>query len=234
MSEEDRIAYLAGESGIGLDPAERADLDDLRRELADEANWVQPAAGLEQRIVDSVAAAAAAVHPRSEVSPRLTTRNDGAIVTDIARHRSRRFRLAILGVAAAIVVATGLAIGLTVGLSGNGSQAVAYSATLTGTQLEPSASGSATLTKTQSGWRIHVAATGLPRRDNGEYYEAWLKNAAGVVVPIGTFNEGADVTLWAGVPPSSFPTLTITRQTLQGGPASSGQVVLAGPATEVK
>jgi hypothetical protein len=115
-----------------------------------------------------------------------------------------------------------------VGLSGQGNRAVAYSASLTGTQLEPSASGTAALTRTQSGWRIHVKATGLPRRDNGQYYEAWLKNSAGVVVPIGTFNEGADVTLWAGVPPSSFPTLTITRQTVEGGPASSGQVVLVG------
>ena len=49
-----------------------------------------------------------------------------------------------------------------------------------------------------SGWRIELDATGLPRLDNGRFYQAWLRNAAGVLVPIGTFNEGQNVTLWAG------------------------------------
>ena len=55
-----------------------------------------------------------------------------------------------------------------------------------------------------------------------------MKNEAGTMVPIGTFNEGDDVTLWAGVPPSSFPTLTITREVADGDQASSGEVVLVG------
>jgi hypothetical protein len=37
-----------------------------------------------------------------------------------------------------------------------------------------------------------------------------------------------DVTLWAGVPPSSYPTLTGTRQLTNGEQSSSGQVVLVG------
>ena len=41
-----------------------------------------------------------------------------------------------------------------------------------------------------SGWRIELDASGLPRLDNGRFYEAWLRNAAGVLVPLGTFNEG--------------------------------------------
>ena len=64
--------------------------------------------------------------------------------------------------------------------------------------------GEATLTKTSSGWRIELDATGLPRRDGGRFYEAWLQDAAGVLVPIGTFNEGRKVTLWAGVSPKDF------------------------------
>ncbi len=52
------------------------------------------------------------------------------------------------------------------------------------------ATGRATLTKTPSGWRVELRATGLPRLDNGRFYEAWLKDAAGVLVPIGTFNDG--------------------------------------------
>ena len=49
--------------------------------------------------------------------------------------------------------------------------------------LVPGAKGEATLTKTSSGWRIELDATGLPRLDGGRFYEAWLRNAAGVLVP---------------------------------------------------
>ena len=55
-----------------------------------------------------------------------------------------------------------------------------------------------------------------------------MKNGAGVLVAIGTFNEGPRVTLWSGVAPSDFPTITITEQEANGNPASSGQRVLAG------
>ncbi len=225
MSEEDQIAYLAGDTSVSLDSTEVAAIENIRNALSDRATWAEPDASLKQRIVAAIAAETAAPRPHPGSIPP----SQPAVVTQIAHRRSRRMRYTIIGIAAAIVLGVGLAVGLTVGLSGSGSQPLAYSASLTGTELAPGASGSATLTKTPSGWRIHVTATGLPRRDNGQYYEAWLKNAAGVVVPIGTFNEGADVTLWAGVPPSSFPTLTITQQTVDGGPASSGRVVLVGP-----
>ena len=38
----------------------------------------------------------------------------------------------------------------------------------------------------------------FPASTNGRFYEAWLRDAAGVLVPVGTFNEGRKVTLWAG------------------------------------
>ena len=82
--------------------------------------------------------------------------------------------------------------------------------------------------KTSSGWRITLDATGLPRLDGGRFYEGWLRNRAGVLVPIGTFNEGRNVTLWAGVSPKDFPTLSITRERADGNQASSGQKVLVG------
>ena len=47
-------------------------------------------------------------------------------------------------------------------------------------------------------------------------------------MPIGTFNEGREVTLWAGVSPKLFPTLTITREQADGDQASSGEKVLVG------
>ena len=96
------------------------------------------------------------------------------------------------------------------------------------TDVAPGAGGDATLTKTSSGWRIELDATGLPRLDGGRFYQAWLRNAAGVLVPVGTFNEGEDVTLWAGVSPKDFTTLTVTREQADGDQASSGDRVLAG------
>jgi hypothetical protein len=48
-------------------------------------------------------------------------------------------------------------------------------------------------------------------------------------VPIGTFNEGRNVTLWAGVSPASFGVLTVTRERADGNQASSGEKVLVGP-----
>jgi hypothetical protein len=107
------------------------------------------------------------------------------------------------------------------------SSAEQFRAALAPTELAPGAAGEATLTKTDSGWRIELDATGLPRLDEGRFYQAWLRNAAGVSVTIGTFNEGRAVTLWAGVSPVDFPTLTVTQERADGDQASSGELVLS-------
>jgi len=78
-----------------------------------------------------------------------------------------------------------------------------------------------------SGWRIALDAD-LPRLDGGEFYQAWLKDDAGTLVPIGTFNEGDSVVLWAGVSPLEFTTFTVTREKADGDQASSGDRVLVG------
>ena len=111
--------------------------------------------------------------------------------------RCRR-RLVLIGAAAtaALAVAIGLAVFRFGHLRRSASTPPSHA-----TDLVPGARGEATLTKTSSGWRIELDATGLPRLDGGRFYEAWLRNAAGVLVPIGTFNEGRKVTLWAGVSP---------------------------------
>ena len=49
-----------------------------------------------------------------------------------------------------------------------------------------------------------------------------------MLVPIGTFNEARNVTLWAGVSPKVFATLTVTRERSDGDQASSGEKVLVG------
>jgi len=145
-----------------------------------------------------------------------------------ARRQARRVpgwrRRVLIGAAAAATVVVAVAVGL--GVFGSSTSGTRFHASLAATGLAPGASGNATLTKTSSGWRIELDATGLPRLDKGRFYEAWLKNPAGVLVPVGTFNEGRKVTLWAGVSPETFTALSVTREEADGNQASSGRKVL--------
>ena len=186
-----------------LTPAERAEIERVHDVLGDPAVWAEPPPYLQEAVV-------------------------AAIAEEAGAGKRRRLRLALVGIAAAAL----LAVGVTVGVYVNRDQPVEFAATLSGTELSPDASGTVTLTKTPSGWDIRLHATGLPRREDGEYYQAWLKNDAGLLVPIGSFNDGRDVTLWAGVGPSTFPTLTVTQEVADGDQASSGLVVLIGVAGE--
>jgi Anti-sigma-K factor rskA len=186
-----------------LTRAERAELERVNDVLADPAVWAEPPPYLQEAVV-------------------------AAIAQEAGAGKRRRLRLAVVGIAAAVL----LAVGVTVGVYVNRDQPVEFAATLAGTELSPDASGNVTLTKTPSGWDIRLHASGLPRREDGEYYQAWLKNDAGLLVPIGSFNDGRDVTLWSGVGPSTFPTLTITQEVADGEQASSGLVVLSGVAVE--
>jgi hypothetical protein len=134
-------------------------------------------------------------------------------------------RFVVIGAAATAALA--VAIGLAVVRSGTSAER--FHAALAPTGLVPGAQGRATLTRTSAGWRVQLDATGLPRLDGTRFYEAWLRSTSGVLVPVGTFNEGHAVTLWAGVSPKSFTTLTVTREQADGDQASSGEKVLVGP-----
>ena len=207
-SDDDRIAYLAGDTARPVDPGDREDLDGLRALLADPSTWEEPSSALEDRVMATVAVAS------------------GARPSPAPRARSRRFRPGLLYTAfaaAAVVIAVAV-----VTLRGTGNSPTQFKAALAATNGAPGAAGNATLTQTTAGWRIELNATGLSRLDDGRYYEAWLKNAAGIFVPVGTFNQGPSVTLWAGVPPTDFPTLTITEQQVGRDQASSGKRVLTG------
>ncbi len=212
------------------------------QEIADLASLADGSLGPERR-----AALEARVEASAELADLLAeqrraialTRNAAAAVEAPAGLRARveaqrrvrpvwaPGRLVPIAAAAAAVLA--VAIGLTVMRSGTSGEQL--HAALAPTDLAPRASGEATLTKTSSGWRIELDAAGLPRLANGRFYEAWLRNAAGVLVPIGTFNEGRKVTLWAGVSPKTFTTLTVTREQADGDQTSSGDRVLVGTIT---
>jgi Anti-sigma-K factor rskA len=210
--DDDRIGYLAGDAGRELDAGQRAALDELRALLADPATWAEPSDQVEDRVVDAITAERA-------TRPGLQ---------QTAQQPARRWRrLAVIAGASAAAVA--LVVGIALGVTHNTTSAERLHATLTATSLAPGASGSATLTRTDAGWEVALRASGLKRLDNGRYYQAWLKDPAGRLVAIGTFNQGPRVTLWSGVSPQDFPTMTITEQTANGNPASSGLRVLVGP-----
>src|SRR5262245_60424603 len=209
------VAELAALADGSLAPERRAALEArvaASPELADRL-------AEQQRAVTLAQAAAAEVE-----APRALRERVDALGR--ARRPRRTGPLVLIGAVAAAVVA--VAIGSAVfepGPSGN-----RFAAELVATELVPGAHGEATFTKTSSGWRIELDATGLPRLDNGRFYQAWLRNSAGALVPIGTFNEARDVTLWAGVSPEDFGTLTITRERADDDQTSSGERVLVGTA----
>jgi hypothetical protein len=208
-----RIRYLTGEDGQSLSPSERAKLDQMTAALREPALWAEPPAGLEDAVVAAIAAEARGSTP---VRP--------------ARRHSWRRRLvrprARLGIIA--LAATGLAVAvIVIGKQSTGPAPEQFAMVVTGTQLAPYAHGRAVATKMESGWQFKLSATGLPRLAGGRYYEAWLKNAAGTLVPIGTFNDARQVTLWSGVTVTQFRTLTVTAQRA-GNPAPSGLRVLVG------
>jgi hypothetical protein len=147
---------------------------------------------------------------------------------DSQRHRRRSPATRRVAVAVAAAAAVAVAIVVAVNALGSSKDSGRFRAALGPTPLAPAATGEANLVKTSSGWRIELDAKGLPRLDGGRFYEAWLRNPAGQLVPVGTFNEGRKVTLWAGVPPTDYPTLTVTRERADGDQGSSGERVLIG------
>src|SRR5262249_48883810 len=139
-----------------------------------------------------------------------------------SRHSWVRPLLAGLAVAAAIVAAVLL-------FNGHGKEQFA-SAALGGTELAPGAPGDASVYKDAARFPVELKAAGPAPFDDGRFYEAWLRDASGNLIPIGTFSKGNGemVTLWSGVSPKDYPTLTVTIEKPDGNQASSGQRVLAG------
>ncbi len=210
---DQELAELAALADGSLAPERRIALEARVAESAELADRLAE----QQRAVALARAAATEV----DAPPALRARIDAKRAARRA-HGTRR----IVAIGAVATVAVAAVVGLSVFRSGSSS--LRFKAALAATELAPGAKGQATLTKTSSGWRVELDASGLPRLDGGRFYEAWLRNRAGVLVPVGTFNEGYRVTLWAGVPPTAFTTLTVTREQADGNQGSSGEKVLVG------
>ncbi len=211
---QEREKLLAEARGGALEPDEAAEVPLLADVLADSSTWAEPDAGLEDGVVRAVA----------DAEPATTA------PAPVARRAARRPRRGVLipasGAAAMIAIAIVVA---TVVLT-RGGTSPDYEARLTATGSAPGAAhASADITRDDAGFRIALDAEGLPALPAGEYYQAWLRNAAGTLVPIGTFSSSdGRVTLWSGVSPKDFPTITVTTETTDNDQTSSGRRVLVG------
>jgi hypothetical protein len=201
---EERETMILGDRAAALDDDEQADLAMVAALLADPSTWAEPNTGLEDAVVQAVATAPAPAQPRSR----------------------RRLLLSAVAAAAVLVALAVAGIGILVRTSSPD-----YRAALDGTELAPGAHASANIDRNNAGFHITLDAHGLPTLPAGEYYQAWLKNNANVLVPIGTFSSSdGRITLWSGVSPIDFPTMTVTIEKADNQQESSGRRVLTGVA----
>jgi Anti-sigma-K factor rskA, C-terminal len=181
--------------------------------LRDPETWVEPDPGLGDRVAMAVSSEVAAPPP-------------GA-----AEQRSGRWRTlrpVVVGAAAAVVLLFGAVVVLSALSGSDTEETTAFQLVPTG--LVPDVTGDIEVSTTRSGMRIDLDAVGLPRRDDGAYYEGWVVARTGEWIPIGTFHEGEGVVLWAGVDLDDVRELTITLEEARPGSevehASSGEIVL--------
>lgn len=211
MTDMERQALIAGDRAGTLEPEQVAELPLLADLLANPGTWAEPSAGLEDDVVNAV------------MNDEPSTAN---VTTLHGRRRATRRRTRIM-----IPAAAAAAIAVVVGsvMTTSGGAGPAFTARLAATQLVPGAHASAAVTRNDGGFRITLDAAGLQSLPQGAYYEAWLKDPAGTLVPIGTFSSSDEhITLWSGVSPETFTTLTVTIENPDNNQASSGQVVLRG------
>jgi len=209
---DEREKLLADARGGALEPEEAAELSLLADVLGDSSTWAEPSAGLEDAVVRAVA----------DAEPTTTTPQAPTARTQPIRRRRRVLASALV---AAAVIATLVATVLVT----RGGTSPDYEAQLRATGPAPGAHASADITRNDAGFRITLDATGLPALRAGEYYQAWLKDAADTLVPIGTFSSSdGRVTFWSGVSPKDFPTLTVTIEAPDNDQTSSGRRVLVG------
>ncbi len=209
---------LPPHDGTGTDDADANIIDaELAAMLADPGTWVQPPAGLGDRIVTAVSSEADLGAPDAQTAASLGS-----------GRRFSRLRPVLIGAAATIVFLFG---GIVVLSALSGVDDVdTFSVELISTGLIPDVSGDIDVTSFDSGLQIDLAAFGLPRRDDGAFYEGRVQTVDGDLIPVGTFHDGTDVILWAGVELDRIELFTITLESAAGPDdleqASSGDVVL--------
>lgn len=202
---ENRAEYLA--SGSGPEPEDRARLDLIRSVLSRKETWSEPP----PEVADQVIAAISAEKRPADLEP-------------VARSRRWPLVAAVSTGAAAVVIAI-------MGMLGVFSSPDQQVLAIEGTDLQPSATGEASIRESGAGWWIRLELDDLPAADQGTYYEGWVWNDDGQGVSIGTFHlRGGDqqVILWSGVDPANYPSIWVTLEDEDGNPAASERIVMRG------
>lgn len=201
---EERAEYLA--SASGPEPSDKERLDLIRDILGQDATWAEPPPEVADRLLAAVGAGR-----HTEVKPAAP------------RRRTPWVAAAVLGAAALILAIAGLA-----GVFSSPDPQVVV---IEGTELEPEASGEASIMETDAGWWIRLELDDLPAADDGTYYEGWVWNEEGQGVSIGTFHlrgGSEEVVLWSGVDPADYPAIWVTLENEDGDPSASDRIVMKG------
>ena len=201
MSEDLAARYLA--TGTGDAPEGKAHLDNVRRTLAEQTTWEVPPQSVAEGVLSEI---------RAGTNP-FDVRN---------RRRSVPRLLAAALALGTILLVTALALG---------SFEKGTRVALAGTELQPTATGSAWLEPTDAGWAIRIDLEDLPPADAGYYYEGWVWSDDGEGVSIGTFhlrNGTEPLHLWAGVDVLEYPLIWISLQAEGAGPQVSEVIVMQG------
>lgn len=203
MSDE-RAEYLA--SAARPAPADRERLDLIRDILTRDVIWSEPPPEVAKRVFAAIGSERRSIEP--------------------AAVASRRWSWAVAAVTGAAAVVLLLA-----GLFGVFSSPEQQVIPITGTDLEPAASGEVAIREADAGWWIRLDVRDLPAAADGTYYEGWVWNDDDEGVSIGTFHlRGGDqsVVLWSGVDPANYPAIWVTLEDEDGDPSASDRIVMWG------
>ncbi len=201
MNRDREAEYLA--TGAGEAPANRESLDAARQILTSPAAWGAPPDAVAEEVLGEI---------RARTNPFQET-----------RRRISPIRL--------LAAAMTMGVILLVTVFGLGSLRDDSRVDLAGTDLQPSATGTAWLESTDAGWSILIDLDGLPPAEDGYYYEGWVWSDDGDGVSIGTFhlrNGSERLNLWSGVDVVSYPSIWISLQAEGGGPGVSEEIVMRG------
>jgi hypothetical protein len=188
-------------SASGPPPPDSGRLDEIRAVLGDEATWSEPPPEVLERVLADI---------EGEVDQQGP---DGR-------------RWGWIAAAAAIILIVAAAT-----MTGVLSPAAEEQVAMAGTELQPAASGVASVREADAGWWIRLELADLPAASEGTYYEGWVWNDAGEGVSIGTFHlRGGEpsIELWSGVDPDDYPAIWVTLEDEDGDPSASDRVVMWG------
>jgi hypothetical protein len=184
-----------------FDPADAPAAALLVDLLSDSPTWLEPHVALEDAVVFAVGEA------RSR------------------RRKSRRLFYRVAAGAAAVAAACAFVFAL----ASHRDAHAEFKGRLSASGSQHGATGSAEIYRSRSGFRVALDAEGLTELPAGRYYEAWLADAKGTELPVGTFSSSrGEITLWSGESSGDFERMTVTLESVDDNPAPSTDIMLSG------